>query len=154
MKRRLKRFAGTIGFWAAWPLWWMLLHDTQRTRILCTYGDEILLVLPTLAMNKWSLPGGGIRKGEDPAAAACRELHEELGIKITPDMLRLLATEPVNEDSGIPYHCHYYVAAFSERPIPRSVLEIADVRWLSREDAGSIVTQQIVKRALSLWEAH
>lgn len=153
MKRRLKRFIGVIGFWVAWPLWWALLRGTQRTRVLCVYEDEVLLVLPTLAPNRWSLPGGGIREGEDPAEAACRELHEEIGVRVEPGELQMLAIEPANEDSGIHYHCHYYAAVLSEQPVLRSTLEIADARWLPRERIDELMTQQVVKRALTLWEA-
>lgn len=154
MKRRLKRFVGTIGFWAAWPLCWIVLHNTHRTRILCIYDGKVLLTLPTLGMNRWSLPGGGIRKGENPAEAACRELHEELGIELSAAALRPLAVEPASEDSGIQYHCHYYSVVLDERPLLRAALEIADARWQPKESIDEIVTKQIVKRALALWEVH
>jgi ADP-ribose pyrophosphatase YjhB (NUDIX family) len=31
--------------------------------------------------DTWSLPGGGLDHGEDPAKGVLRELHEELGVK-------------------------------------------------------------------------
>ena len=38
----------------------------------------------------WQMPQGGIDKGEDPAAAALRELAEETGIG--PDLVEMVAT--------------------------------------------------------------
>jgi ADP-ribose pyrophosphatase len=38
----------------------------------------------------WELPAGLIEPGEDPAAAAARELEEELGFRVSADELRPL----------------------------------------------------------------
>ena len=37
--------------------------------------------------GQWALPGGRCDEGETPAAAALRELHEELGLELGPDHL-------------------------------------------------------------------
>ncbi|GMG82487.1 RNA pyrophosphohydrolase [Paralimibaculum aggregatum] len=41
----------------------------------------------------WQMPQGGIDKGEDPEAAALRELGEETGIR--PEQVRILRASPV-----------------------------------------------------------
>ncbi|MDD7969679.1 RNA pyrophosphohydrolase [Roseinatronobacter alkalisoli] len=41
------------------------------------------------AIPAWQMPQGGIDAGEDPGAAALRELHEE--ISVTPDLVTPLA---------------------------------------------------------------
>ncbi len=58
-----------------------------RTRLaayaLCTDGASILLcrIAPGYpAAGHWTLPGGGVAFGEDPADAALRELTEETGL--------------------------------------------------------------------------
>lgn len=47
--------------------------------------------------DAWQMPQGGIDKGEDPRAAALRELEEETGI--TPDMVDVVA----ESEDWIPY---------------------------------------------------
>jgi ADP-ribose pyrophosphatase YjhB (NUDIX family) len=48
--------------------------------------DRVLLVshLPGDGRRIWTAPGGGVRPGEDHAAAARRELREEVGIDLEP----------------------------------------------------------------------
>ena len=64
------------------------MDPARRTRVaayaLCVENDALLLVrvasgYPDTGM--WTLPGGGVDFGEDPAAAALRELHEESGLE-------------------------------------------------------------------------
>ena len=59
----------------------------------------------------WGLPGGWVRRGEDPAHAVAREIREELGL--TVEVGPLLLTEPVGRTSrsthpphlGLAYAC-------------------------------------------------
>ena len=41
--------------------------------------DDSILLSHWIGGNAWSLPGGGIDPGEDPADAAIREIREETG---------------------------------------------------------------------------
>lgn len=45
-------------------------------------GQELLLVRSSYRAE-WTLPGGGIRRGESPYRAAQRELAEEIGLQTT-----------------------------------------------------------------------
>ena len=40
--------------------------------------------------NMWSFPGGGSIKGEEPLQTAIRETHEETGLRVYPENLKLL----------------------------------------------------------------
>lgn len=62
-----------------------LVTRTSRVRLVVrNQTGQILLVKPWLERDIWSLPGGGIDRGEAPESAACRELQEETGITVLP----------------------------------------------------------------------
>jgi 8-oxo-dGTP pyrophosphatase MutT (NUDIX family) len=43
---------------------------------------QVLLVRHTYGPDRWELPGGGVKRREEPSAAARREVHEELSIDV------------------------------------------------------------------------
>ena len=63
------------------------MSEPRRTRLaayaLCVADGALLLVRVAPgypAAGVWTLPGGGVDFGEDPAAAALREMSEESGL--------------------------------------------------------------------------
>jgi 8-oxo-dGTP pyrophosphatase MutT (NUDIX family) len=77
------------------------------------------------------MPGGGIRKGEEPADAARREMEEELGIRI--DDLRPLGAISVRAyQAHDRVHCFHAELSAPELTIDRGELE--EVRWFSRSE--------------------
>lgn len=50
---------------------------------MAVYVGPALLLVRASYRREWTLPGGGIRRGELPEAAARRELAEETGIAAT-----------------------------------------------------------------------
>jgi 8-oxo-dGTP pyrophosphatase MutT (NUDIX family) len=64
---------------------WTLRREAARVVLLDLEGRVLLLeARDPLDASKgvwWELPGGGIERGEDSAAAAARELREETGIE-------------------------------------------------------------------------
>jgi len=45
-------------------------------------GDVLMLHRKTKERTQWEIPGGGVDAGEEPDAAAIRELQEELGVAV------------------------------------------------------------------------
>lgn len=63
-------------------LWWRLRRPPHEGALVALYiGSAVLLVRASYRM-RWSLPGGGVRPGETPEAAARRELAEEVGLAV------------------------------------------------------------------------
>ncbi|BAJ27516.1 MULTISPECIES: NUDIX hydrolase [Kitasatospora] len=54
--------------------------------------DRVLLVDPAYKPD-WEFPGGVVDCGESPTAAGIREVAEELGLRLHPEELRLLAVD-------------------------------------------------------------
>jgi 8-oxo-dGTP diphosphatase len=59
-------------------------------------GKILLLHRNTPKRAQWEIPGGKIDESEDVAAAAAREVQEELGIEV--EVLRKLDTKSFTED--------------------------------------------------------
>lgn len=57
-------------------------EGSQGVRIILVDERRVLLVSHWYAPWAWTLPGGGVDKGEDPEAAAMREAFEETGLKV------------------------------------------------------------------------
>src|SRR4051812_38995035 len=67
---------------ALWLLraWWVLRRPRSRgVRCILRRGDEVVLVRHSYGDRRWMLPGGRVRRSEDPIATARREMQQELG---------------------------------------------------------------------------
>jgi 8-oxo-dGTP diphosphatase len=67
----------------AFPLltrWWRLRGREHEGAQVAIWVAGSLLLTRSSYRTEWNLPGGGIERGEDPEAAARRELAEEIGV--------------------------------------------------------------------------
>src|SRR5882672_9771998 len=70
-------------FRAGFPLariWWQVARPRHEGAMVAVYVGPALLLVRSSYRVGWQLPGGGVRRGETPEAAARRELAEETGL--------------------------------------------------------------------------
>jgi ADP-ribose pyrophosphatase YjhB (NUDIX family) len=61
--------------------WWFVTRPDVRGVLAVPVTPEGRVVLVRLTYDSgWHLPGGGLKRGEDPQAAILRELAEEIGL--------------------------------------------------------------------------
>lgn len=110
------------------------------------HEDRILMVrhVEDDGREYWTLPGGGIEKGETPAEAAEREVLEETGLRLTAERFLFATTNP---RSGSQSHC--FLMSVPGNPTDASLgfdPEHADrpaaERWLQDVEWHSLASQR------------
>ena len=91
---------------------------------------RVLLVRHAYGSGRWSLPGGGLGRNEDPAECARREMREELGCAI--DELLLVAT--FDETLfGAPHRAYVFTGRFVGEPQPDG-RELMEIGWFALDE--------------------
>ncbi len=115
--------------------WWQLRKPRLEGVNVLVFDatGQLLLVRHSYGFGSWTLPGGGLRKSEDPAIAARREVSEELGCA-----LRDLARLGVNQRSlfGAPCTTHIYAGQIDGYPHARSARSLRGALFRARRIAA------------------
>jgi 8-oxo-dGTP pyrophosphatase MutT (NUDIX family) len=80
-------------------------------------GPGRLLLLRQPPGYSWTLPAGLLQRAEPPVVGAARELHEESGIRLSPDRLRPAVPNAV-------VHAKGWVDVVFETEVPASTTEL------------------------------
>jgi 8-oxo-dGTP pyrophosphatase MutT (NUDIX family) len=118
-------YAGLRGYW--------FFARPQTSGVKCALTDDgrVLLVRHTYGPRGWDLPGGALKHGEAPAAAATREMREELGISIEN------WTELGEVEIEIDYRrdrVHAFHAVVQDPELVVDQGELAATRWFGKAD--------------------
>lgn len=103
-----------------------------RTRALIAWNGKILLVRNVADHNRWTLPGGGAKPGEDYTKSIAREVGEELSIRQPAAKFRLIKHYDKTE-VGEPYDKICYLLDLSKSRSLKITLssEILEAQWFS-----------------------
>jgi ADP-ribose pyrophosphatase YjhB (NUDIX family) len=126
-------------------LWWRLRRpQTRGARALVTDGTGRICLVRHTYKHGWYLPGGGIRRNEEPEDAVSRELREETGMQA--EAVRLIGTYS-NDREGKRDTIFLYEVQASGEPEP-SCREIAECGWFPIEAPPSGTSPATRRRLL------
>jgi 8-oxo-dGTP pyrophosphatase MutT (NUDIX family) len=132
IRNTVLRTAYRAGYPLARTYWRLAQPEKAGVKCVLTRGDEVLLVRHTYGPEtRWELPGGGIKRGEEPHDAARREAREELGVEI--DDWRPLG-DLFERIDGKRDTLWCFSAPAGDREIVTDGAEIAEARWFRLDD--------------------
>jgi 8-oxo-dGTP diphosphatase len=126
-----------------------VVTDEADRVLLCRLGTE------ELDVGKWTLPGGGLDFGEDPAVGAVRELEEETGL--VGQVTALLGIDsrlyPPRPGRDAPFHAVRII--YRVEPVMADLRHEMDgstdrAEWVTRDEVRAFPTVDLVDRALEL----
>jgi ADP-ribose pyrophosphatase YjhB (NUDIX family) len=76
------RWLNVVGYPLLLLSWRLFRPTTVGVVVLVRYQGQVLLVKHSYGPRRWTLPGGGVKRGESLEHAARREVREEVGISL------------------------------------------------------------------------
>jgi 8-oxo-dGTP pyrophosphatase MutT (NUDIX family) len=124
----LKRVAYRIAYRVLQVVWMVRRPAKVGVKCLLVHDGRILLVRHTYGDRAWDLPGGALKRREEPLAAARREMREELGIK-SAGWTSLGAVRGTVHHRRDLIHC--YRAELAQPEVTIDPGELATSRWFA-----------------------
>lgn len=111
------------------------------------HNKKLLLVNNWLGSGEWSFPGGGVHKDEDSKTGACREVFEEIGLKLLPSDLEYVTEGFVKYLFGGKKFIIYKVV-INHSPVIKLDPELNGYVWVDKNKVGSYYISKDVIEAL------
>jgi len=138
------RMALRLGFRLA-RAWWRIRRPRHEGALVAIYVGEALLLLKSSYRAEWNFPGGSLRRGEAPDAAALREMHEEIGLSLRQTAPLVPAGSASGIWDGRRDRVHFFELRLDRLPALRlDNREIIAARLASPEELGSLALTKAV----------
>jgi 8-oxo-dGTP pyrophosphatase MutT (NUDIX family) len=123
---RLRRAAYRVAYRLLWLAAFVRPPRGRGVKAAVVCDGAVLLVRHSYGPHRWELPGGGVRRREDPLIALRRELVEELGLTTIDPVALGVRPGP----GRFRHHSTYlYRVDLDTRNLRPDPVEIAEARW-------------------------
>lgn len=140
---------GRIFFWLTWPALKLRLAFSTRVRGVIVYNNKILVVKSWIGNKKWTLPGGGIEKGEDSLRALLREIKEEVGLTLKANLCKNQGVFVYNS-TNLKYVYTLYSIKLSKKPkLFQNKYEIVELAWINKNKLNKANSNSDVLTAIN-----
>lgn len=147
-----------IGLWIAYRLqlvYWFCFRPTEPSAHVAVWWRGDILITRSPYRAHTSMPAGRVKRGEETRAAACRELHEEVGLHATPGELEpagmIVSNQQFKRDEAHVFELHLAADATPNVEIDRREIIAAEFVSPARALAGysSMVLHEYLARRIS-----
>jgi len=121
--RKILRIAYPI----AKAYWFVVRPKSVGAKCLVVNKDKVLLIRHSFSPERWSLPGGRVKKNEKPIEAVKRELKEEVGLSVEPELLETLRSEREYKKDTL----HLFIFKNSTTETEIDFVEVIEAEWFS-----------------------
>jgi 8-oxo-dGTP pyrophosphatase MutT (NUDIX family) len=112
---------------------------------LLSRSDGLTLVVRKRGTITFILPGGKVEPGELPADALCRELEEEIGLRVGAEKLTFAGSHhgPAVNEPGATVIAHAF--RITVDAAVTAAAEIEELRWIDPAEPGEIVLAPLTR---------
>lgn len=138
-------------YWLLWPVFFILLSNTERTRVLLVCEQSVLVIKTWFGDGKWTLPGGGVHAGEDVKLGAVREVYEEVGITLDPRKLKSNGRVERRKRAITIFHVRFSTRLSRKQEPSRQWYELTHAQWVPLGEINQDNTDQAVLDHIAAW---
>lgn len=110
--------------------------------------DGQVLAIRRRDNGRWELPGGILEHGETVHAGVIREVEEETGMTVEPEILSGVYHNIARDVIALVFRCRHVAGA------PRSTHESSEVEWLTVDQVAQRMSEAFAVRLLDAVEPH